>query len=257
MTGSLEREDGNGPLWHQIFCDGHPALVKQHRLHRILPSPPRCRLCLVPFAGIGGWVMRRRGKAPSSRNPHYCNACDRFLDAFPGGTEVTMPVLFVDVRQSTGWAAEHSPAEVSARINGFLDHATRAITGHDGFLLAFYGDCVVAVWPPGFVGPDNAAKALAAARAVRGPTPEGVGAGAAVNLGPVYISTVRAAKGLFRDVSIFGVEVNKTARLAALAGPGEVLATAAILEAAGERGLVPTPRELRGLSEPVMAATLA
>lgn len=99
MTADLEREDGNGPLWHQIFCEGHPALVRQDRLHRILPSPPRCQRCLVPFAGFGGWVMRRRGKAPSSRNPHFCKACETLLDTFPGGAEVTMPVLFVDVRQ--------------------------------------------------------------------------------------------------------------------------------------------------------------
>lgn len=257
MTQALESEQGNAPLWQQIFDAGHPALVKQHRLHRLLPSPPRCRLCLVPFAGIGGWVMRRRGKSPSSRNPHFCNACDSFLDAFPGGAEVSMSVLFVDVRQSTEWAASHSPAEVSARINGFLDQATATITGHDGFIMAFYGDCVVAVWPPGFSGPDHAAKAIAAARALRSSTSGGVPAGVAVNLGPVYISTVQAAKGLFRDVSIFGLEVNKTARLAAVAEPGQALATAAILMAAGERGLQPTPRDLRGLPEPVMSAPLA
>lgn len=256
MTRDLEREDGNGPLWHQIFCEGHPALVKQHRLHRILPSPPRCRLCLVPFAGVGGWVMRRRGKAPSSRNPHFCNACDGFLDSFPGGAEVTMPVLFVDVRQSTDWAAHHAPAEVSARINGFLDHAARAITDQDGFLMAFYGDCIVAVWPPGFCGPQNASKALMAARALRGPMPGGVAAGVAVNHGPVYISTVRAAKGLFRDVSIFGVEVNKTARLAALAAPGQALASATVLVAAGEDADAATPHDLRGLPDPVLARAL-
>lgn len=63
------------PAIPRLGSGGHPV---------ILPAPPRCRLCLVPFAGIGGWLMRRRGKAPSSRNPHCCNACDRFLDAFPG-----------------------------------------------------------------------------------------------------------------------------------------------------------------------------
>lgn len=92
---------------------------------------------------------------------------------------------------------------------------------------------------------------------MRGPTPEGVETGAAVNLGPVYISTVQAAKGLFRDVSIFGIEVNKTARLAAIARPGEALASAAVLEAASETEARPTPYALRGLPDPVMAAVLA
>lgn len=257
MTETFVQEDGNTELWHTIFAEGHPELAKQHRLHAMMPSPPRCRLCLAPFGGVGGWIMRRRGKAPSSRNPHFCSACDGFLETFPGGAEVTMSLLFVDVRGSTGYAAEASPQEVSARINRFLDHATRTITDHDGFIMAFYGDCVVADWPPGFAGPDHAKKALAAARALAHGGTGAVPAGTAVHCGPVYISTVQAAKGLFRDVSIFGAEVNLTARLAAQARPGEALATLAVLRAAGEDGLDTEPFALKDFDLPVMAARLS
>lgn len=256
MTAPEARDEGNSDLWHQVFADGHPLLLKQHRLHRLLPSPPRCRMCLVPFEGLGGWIMRHRGKARSSRNPHYCAACDGFLNAFPGGAEVTMPILFVDVRQSTAWAASHKPAEVSARINGFLDRATRTITDHDGFIMAFYGDCVVAVWPPGFSGPDFARKAVEAARALSAPAPDGVETGTGLHMGPVYIATVQAAKGLFRDVSIFGIEVNTTARLAAQARPGEALASTAILAAAGADMTAARPRVLEGVPSEVSAASL-
>jgi adenylate cyclase len=98
------------------------------------------------------------------------------------------------------------------------------ITDNDGFLMAFYGDCVVAVWPPGFSGPDHAEKALKAARELVAPglipgqeSPVHLGVG--LHRGPVFIGTVSAAKGLFRDVSIFGSEVILCARLAAAPHP--------------------------------------
>ena len=51
---------------------------------RRLPSPPRCKLCLVPFKGIGGFVMGLRGKRPSNRNPRFCSvSADRGLISLP------------------------------------------------------------------------------------------------------------------------------------------------------------------------------
>ena len=255
----LEREDGNRELWATIFGPGgHPALSKQHWLHRKLPRDPRCRLCLVPFSGLGGWIMGKRGKAPSSRNPHYCAACDGFLEAFPGGAEVEMSVLFVDVRGSVGAAETMPPADVSARINGFLERGTALITAHDGFIMAFYGDCIVAVFPPGFCGEGHAQKAIAAAKAlcrIEGDDPVPLGVG--VHTGPVYIGTVQAARGLFRDVSIFGHAVNICARLAANAPPHSAVISADCFTAAGQQ--VPEEAEnytLKGASEGVRAAVV-
>lgn len=253
---ALTREDGNAELWHTIFALGHPALKKQHRLHRLLPRDPRCRLCLAPFAGLGGWWLGRRGKQPSSRNPHYCAACDGFLETFPGGAEVEMSLLFVDIRNSTRFATQHSPVEVSQRVNAFLDAATKTITDHDGFLLAFYGDCIVAVWPPGFSGPDHAEKALAAARDLIKPDLcHGAGAdvsvGVGLHCGTVYIATVAAAKGLFRDISIFGENVNLCARLASAAPPGNVVASTAT----AAKGPV-VKRDLKGFDSAVETITI-
>ncbi len=243
---SQPAESGNEELWHTVFAIGHPDLKKQHRFHRLLPRDPRCRMCLAPFKGLGGWWLGRKGKQPSSRNPHYCAACDGFLDAFPGGAEVEMSMLFVDIRQSTEYAQQAKPADVQKRVTAFLDAATRAITDNDGFIMAFYGDCVVAVWPPGFAGEDHAQKALTAAHALVKPGlvpdqnhPIDVGVG--LHCGSVFIGTVEAAKGLFRDVSIFGQEVIVCARLAGLAAPGQVLASTATA-AQGQA----EPRALKG-----------
>lgn len=240
MSTSYEQQSGNEDLWKQVFGAGHPDLVKQHRFHARLPRDPRCKLCFAPFEGLGGFYLRFKGKGRSSRNPNFCNACDGFLEAFPGGAEVEMSMIFVDVRNSTAFAQDASPTMVSARINAFLDAVTQTIIQSDGFLLAFYGDCVVAVWPPGFSGPDHARKALGAARALvrdktvvddsEDPIPFGVG----VHCGPVFIGTIQAAKGLFRDVSVFGHNVNLTARLAGKAAPSRALVSAALMTEAGE-----------------------
>lgn len=253
---SQPAESGNEELWHTVFAQGHPDLKKQHRFHRILPSDPRCRMCLAPFKGLGGWWLGRKGKQPSSRNPHYCSACDGFLDAFPGGAEVEMSMLFVDIRQSTEYARQAKPADVQKRVTAFLDAATSAITDNDGFIMAFYGDCVVAVWPPGFAGEDHAQKALAAAHALVKPDlvqhqnhPIEVGVG--LHCGRVFIGTVEAAKGLFRDISIFGQEVIVCARLAAMATPGQVLASTATA-AQGKA----VSRPLKGFDDPIDVITI-
>lgn len=252
------KEDGNSELWHTIFAEGHPDLSAQQKFHSRLPKDPRCKLCGAPFGGLGGLYMRFRGKIMSNRNKHYCNACDGFLDTFPGGAEVEMSVLFADIRNSTAFAEAAGPQAASARVNRFLTEATNTITDNDGFILAFYGDCVVAVWPPGFSGPDHAAKALKAAKAVAshsGGGAEDVPVGVGVHTGPVFIGTVQAAQGLFRDVSIFGVEVNITARLAAQAAAGEALASAEAFTASG-RSSETNSYDLKGISRPVEAGAL-
>jgi adenylate cyclase len=260
MTEAFVKDDGNSELWHTIFALGHPDLSAQREFHARLPRDPRCKLCKAPFAGIGGLYMRFRGKGASSRNKNYCNACDVFLETFPGGAEVEMSILFADIRNSTAFAETAGPKAASDRVNRFLDTATAIITENDGFILAFYGDCIVAVWPPGFSGPGHAASAVAAGREIArslGTGADTVPVGVGVHMGSVFIGTVQAAKGLFRDVSIFGVEVNVTARLAASAAAGETLASLEILEAAkADTGAEMRCLELKGISRPVRASAL-
>lgn len=264
MSDEYTQQQGNEELWRTIFSLGHPALLKQHWLHKKLPARPRCRMCLVPFKGLGGWFMRKKGKAPNSRNPNFCNACDSFMQAYPGGAEVEMSILYVDIRHSTQYAENHDPANVSQRINVFLNEATRIITEHDGFVMAFYGDCVVAAWPPGFCGEHHALKAQQAAIAlVRNKKMidsqgESIPVGVGVHTGKVFIGTVSALQGTFRDVSIFGSSVNLTARLASKAAAGEVLASAENIVATGKdpAGYPNQSFELKGFAEPVRGYTL-
>ena len=247
----LSRDRGNEELWRQVFAVGAADLLDQRLYHGGLPSPPRCRMCKAPFAGVGGRIMRLKGKRPAKRNPHYCNACDTFLENNPGGAEVPMSLLYADIRKSTEFVREHPPAEVLRRINIFLDLATDAITDSDGFVLAFYGDCVVANWPPGFSGVDYVAKAVKAGRKIAGASARaGIPVGIGVHSGDAYMCSVLAAKGSFRDVSVFGEAVNVVARLSDAAAAGEVLVSMDVAASAGIEG-THEMLTLKGFDDPI------
>lgn len=249
--GPFTQENGNEEVWRHVFAVGAADLLDQHRYHLNLPSPPRCRLCKAPFAGIGGFFLRFRGKRPSKRNPNFCSACDTFLASHPGGAEVPMSLLYADIRKSTEFARSHPPGEIAARINTFLDLATRAITDEDGFILAFYGDCVVANWPPGFSGPDYIARAARAGQDVaRASAEAGIPVGVGLHSGEAFMASVQANNGGFRDVSVFGEAVNLVARLSSAARPGEVIMTQAVAEADGI-GTADETIEVKGFDAPV------
>ena len=148
-----------------------------------------------------------------------------------------MAILYADIRKSTEFVQAHAPAEVVRRTNAFLDLAMRAITENDGFVLAFYGDCVLANWPPGFSGTEYREKAVASARDLAKASAEAdIPVGIGLHAGTAYMCSVQAAKGSFRDVSVFGEAVNLAARLSDAAAPGEILASSEIAEVSQSSG---------------------
>ena len=259
---ALTPHEGNTELWHTVFAHGHPVLAGKQKRYGMLPRDPRCKLCAAPFAGVGGWLLRRRGLHASERNPHYCNACDGFLDAFPGGAEVPMSMMMADIRGSVALSAQTTATDFARLVVAMRNDVARILEETDGFLLEFQGDSVFAVWPPGFVGPKHASLAIRAAematrlfspRADGTPLPIGI----AVHTGPIYIGTV-AVGSTMKGIGAFGLEVNILARLAAAAAPGEVLVSAATYSAAG----LPLPAEglrsevLKGVDAPVQAVSI-
>lgn len=248
---AFAREDGNEEVWRHVFAVGAADLLDQRTFHARLPSPPRCRLCKAPFRGVGGFLLRWKGKRPAKRNPNFCSACDDFLDKHPGGAEVPMSILYADIRKSTEFTQTHSSDEVARRVNRFLDIATEAITESDGFLLAFYGDCVLANWPPGFSGADYVEKAVASGLTLAQASREaGIPVGVGVHSADAYMCSVRAQQGSFRDVSVFGPAVNLAARLSDAADGGEVLLSRETAEAVGFDGPLEAV-ELKGFDQPI------
>lgn len=226
--------------WRDFLNNPDPAHGFVRRVFATIPTDPRCVLCAAPFAGAGRPVMRLFGKTRSSQNPNMCNACERILLKHHGGAEVEGSALFADIRGSTAMAERLSPTEFRTTLDRFYTAASKSVFDHGGMVDKFVGDELVAMFPP-FLGANHAERAVDAAcdilRATGHGTPEGpwVPVGAGVNSGKVWFGTI--GEGSHVEITAVGDPINTTARLAAAAGPGEILVTA---DAAAVAGLEPT-----------------
>jgi adenylate cyclase len=200
--------------------------------------------------------MRLLGMGPSPLNRRLCRSCIRSIHKRPGGSEVEVSLLFADVRGSTTLAERMAPGEFSGLMARFYGTAGRVVDKWDGLIDKFVGDEVVALFVPGFAGPDHAARAVGAARelvteaAGRGHEPT-VPIGAAVHTGMAFVGTV--GQGDVTDFTALGDAVNIAARLVSEAGPGELLMSAAASTAAQieTTGLERRPLKLRGRDQTV------
>ena len=216
--------------------------VSAHRLRgtfRRIPSPPRCKLCHAPFRGIGGVVLKP-WFGPWEKNPQLCKSCIGALaKQGPGGAEVELTLLFADIRGSTSIGEHLRPTAFSALLQSFYRLAAAAIAEHDGIVDKFVGDEAIGLFIPGFVGPHHAAVAIAAGQqllasvarpdaAMSGPIPVGGG----VHSGVAYVGSVGSSEEI-SDFTALGDVVNSTARLASLAGAGELLVSTAARDQSG------------------------
>jgi adenylate cyclase len=187
-----------------------------------------------------------------------------FANKYPGGTELEISMLFVDVRGSTGLAEQMTAGEFGQLMNRFYKVATDVLIRTDAIIDKFVGDEVIGLYLPIFTGPDHARPALIAARELlvatghtqgEGPwLPIGIG----VHTGPVFVGTVSGSEDSVTDITALGDNVNVAARLASLAAPGEALISE-IAYAAGGADLGDLERrqlDLKGRSEPVPARVL-
>jgi len=219
-----------------------------------LPSPPRCKLCYAPFHGIGGVVLKP-WFGPWERNPQLCKNCMKFLTKRGvGGAEVEISMLFVDIRGSTGLGERLGPAAFATLLTAFYKLAASAIVGTDGIVDKFVGDEAIGLYITSYTGREHARKAIEGGRrlleasarsnaSASGPIPAGGG----VHTGPAYVGTLGSSEEI-SDFTALGDSVNTTARLAALAGPGELLVSLAAAEHASldETGLDRRTVEVRG-----------
>jgi adenylate cyclase len=198
------------------------------------------------------------GKQRSELNPGFCNLCEIAAKEFPGGAEVPMSMLFVDVRGSTALSQQMSPMDFSRLIGRFYTETTRIIAHQDGLMEKLAGDSISAFWGAGFAGPDyvrrtvDAARALATAMAEQ-QIPVGIG----VHAGIAYFGVVGKAGGL-TDITALGDEVNTAARLASKASAGEIIVSEQALKQAAISGddLEPRSLDLKGISLPVAVRVL-
>jgi adenylate cyclase len=240
--------------WKTLLTEGHPPLRMCQRMMRHLPSPPRCKLCFNPFGGVPGRVLRLAGFVPSRKNPNFCSRCCDSLP--PGGTEIDVGVLFADVRGSTGLAEGRSPSEFALLLNRFYATATDVLVRHDAIIDKLIGDEIMALFVPGFAGPDYRRRAAEAARAlleaVGYASEEGpwISLGVGVNAGIAYVGNVGDA---VIDFTALGDAVNVAARLQANAASGEAVLSGDVHAASA--GLFPNGEHrtlaVKGREQPV------
>ena len=247
--------------WHDVLMGearGHICWTPwMRRFNRSLPSDPRCKLCDTPF-GSPGSIMRFIGFGPSRLNRRICSGCIHALEKRPGGAEIELSLLFADVRGSTALAEGMPAEEFSQLMARFYGLAAQIVDQRNGIVDKFVGDQVMALFIPGFAGPDHAADAVESARELLRETGHGDGEpwiplGAGVHTGVAYVGTV--GEGDAFDFTALGDSVNTAARLAASAGRGEILVSSAAATASGfdTAGLQARTLNLRGRAESVEA----
>jgi adenylate cyclase len=228
------------------------------RWFRLLPSDPRCELCLAPFAGIGGMTLRLvRGIRPSRLNPRFCNDCELLGDQFPGGAETDVAMVFVDIRGSTTLAEGMTPGAFSVVIDRFYRAATDVLIDAGALIEKLIGDGVTAIFAPGFSGDRYVRHAVDAGQrlldigAAASDHHVAVQVGVGVHAGRAFVGAVGTSGGL-TTISALGDTVNVAARLSSLAGPGEMLVSDVAYTAAGLADGHPTRQlELKGRAAPI------
>jgi adenylate cyclase len=235
-------------VWRRLLLGTDPSVLRLRRRHRRIPTAPRCKMCAAPFGPPGGWVLRYFGHARWAKNPKYCEGCFRTLQANHGGAEVECSLLFADVRGSTSLAEHMRPAEFRALMGRFYDDSFAALIDYNAIVDKFVGDEVIGIFIPAYTGQEHARHAVEAAHRLlevtghgRSPDPW-IPIGVGVNTGVAFVGSV--GRGPDTELTAMGDAVNVTARLAAAAGPGEILVTS---EAARAAGAATTGREHRSL----------
>jgi adenylate cyclase len=224
-------ERGSEEWWRNYLLKGHRLEGVARLVFPHLPASPRCKVCRVPFGGLGR-LLRYLGWSPSRKNPQICGFCSDRLP--PGGAEIELAVLVADVRGYTQMS-EHLPGkEVAELMNRFYALATDVLLEHDALIDKFMGDSVQALFIPGVAGVGYCQKAFLAGQALlkrlgsdtrEAWLPVGIG----INAGIAFVGNVGAASVV--DLTAIGDTVNVASRIQAQAAPGEILMSESIYEA--------------------------
>lgn len=254
-------------LWHDLLTDpDHPAFkhARRHaRFWKHIPGDPRCKMCKTPLGGPATPLLKLTNRAPSPNNPNFCNACNIWTNAHPGGSEVEMSFLFADVRGSTPLAQEIGTSEFARLMNRFYEVANRVLVASDAWIDKPVGDEVRGFYLPVFAT-NHARAAIEAAEELMKATghadPDGVWLpiGAGVHTGDSYVGAVGVEGSKEYDVTALGDTVNTVARLASAAAAGEILVSERAAESSGLDlgGAETRSLELKGRAEPLPVRVL-
>ncbi len=220
-------------FWFDVLSGEHPSLRKGVRRFARMPSPPRCKLCNVPFAGPFRPILHLFGFNRWALNEQLCRVCMASMEEHGGGAEIHVSVLYADIRGSTAMAETITPREFTRTLDHFYSIVTRDVDREQGAIDHMAGDGVMAFWIPGFVGADHPQRALSAGMHLVADLvteKSGVPTGVAVHTGTAYVGVVGGVGS--KDFTVLGDVPNTVSRLASAASPGELLISESIAEAA-------------------------
>lgn len=253
----------NEAIWRAVLVDGSPVKDKAMAIFNAMPADPRCMFCHSPFGGFGGRVTPLIGRGQSHEDPRICNACMNFGRKHPGGAHIDLAMVFADVRGSTPLAERIGDEPFSSLINRFFQTSSEALINSGALLGRLAGDEAIGFYVPGIAGPQYAKWALQGAKELLVATghadPDGpwIPVGAGVHAGSGYVGLV-GAPGTTLELTALGNDINVGARLADLAGTGEILASIETCRLAGVAidGLEHRDLNLKGRSKPLQAAVM-
>ena len=160
---------------------------------------------------------------PDSVVAQVLERADSEDDVRLGGELLTATVLFSDLRGFTSFAEGREPAQVIGVLNRYLTEMSDAILDHEGTLVAYMGDGIMAVFGAPIPSDDHADQALGAARMMleklerfnEWMRDEGLGdgfkMGIGLNTGDVMSGNVGSARRL--EYTAIGDTTNTAARL--------------------------------------------
>jgi adenylate cyclase len=131
------------------------------------------------------------------------------------GEEVEVTVMFIDMRNFTGFAEGADPKAVVQALNRMFEQMVRIIHAHGGWVDKFVGDGLLAVFGAPRRMPDHADQALATAVEIaeKVTSDAGLEFGIGLNSGRVLAGNVGGAGRL--EFSVIGDPVNVAARVEA------------------------------------------
>jgi adenylate cyclase len=160
----MSRKESPQNEWELVLTGRSRGVAFMRGVMAAIPAGPRCKMCQAPFGRPGRTLVKLLGAGQSPLNRRLCKMCMRSLHKKPGGAEIEVSILFADVRGSTALAERMSPGDFSQLIARFYGVAANVVDDHDGLVDKFVGDAAVALFIPGFAGPEHAAAAVAAGR---------------------------------------------------------------------------------------------
>jgi len=256
-------------LWHAYLTGDHSRLDTKVRVIRQvfkrLPTDPRCKVCNAPFKGVGGVLVSLVGfgAGRSSFNPSLCDRCEKIVKKHQVGLEMSLTMLFADVRGSTALAETIGSSSFHHLINRYYKVSVEALGRTDALINRLIGDALIGLYVPGIAGADYVRRAVDGARALLEATghadPDGpwIQVGIGIHTGTGYVGAVGFGDSV-SDITVLGDAANAAARLASHAAPGEILVSNETCEAGGfiPENCEPRTLQLKGRNEPLSVRAL-